>query len=163
MESPFVANKLTNGDDYEFIVRSCNHIASTNSEISERVTPLQLPPKPKILDITGEPGVLYVHFYCPHAKDRDIQAKFEISVDPHPINWEDQDYKVKDGRLLVDNDNKPVRLRNLINGTKYQIVVRSVNCVGVTYSEPEEAYPSKEPPQPILGKVCVFVIVDVTC
>jgi len=46
-----------------------------------------------------------------------------------------------------------VRLRNLINGTKYQIIVASVNSVGVTYSEPESAYPSKEPPQPTLKKV----------
>eukprot|EP00485_Elphidium_margaritaceum_P004014 CAMPEP_0202687728 /NCGR_PEP_ID=MMETSP1385-20130828/3367_1 /ASSEMBLY_ACC=CAM_ASM_000861 /TAXON_ID=933848 /ORGANISM="Elphidium margaritaceum" /LENGTH=1356 /DNA_ID=CAMNT_0049342569 /DNA_START=13 /DNA_END=4083 /DNA_ORIENTATION=+ len=151
-ESPFVANRLVNGDDYEFVVRTCNHIASTNSEASERVTPLQLPPKPKIIDITGKPGELYIHFHCANAKDREIQAKFEIIVDP-PIDEEHQDYAIKEHRLLIDNDNKPVRLRNLINGTKYQIIVASVNSVGVTYSEPESAYPSKEPPTPALKKV----------
>eukprot|EP01084_Bolivina_argentea_P132216 233316_1 len=151
-ESPFVANRLINGDDYEFTVRTCNHIASTNSEISPRVTPLQLPPKPKILDITGKPGELYIHFHCTNAKDREVQAKFEIIIDP-PIDEACQDYDIKEHRLLVDNDNKPVRLRNLINGTKYQIIVASVNSVGVTYSEAESAYPSKDPPLPVLGKV----------
>jgi len=153
-DSPFVANKLVNGDDYEFVVRSCNHIATTNSESSARVTPLQLPPKPKIIDITGAPGELFVHFHCPNAKDREVQASFEIIVDP-PLDLDEaqQDYKVKDRRLLVDNDNKPVRLRHLVNGTKYQIIVASVNSVGVTYSEPETAYPSKEPPLPQLLSV----------
>ena len=151
-DSPFVANRLQNGDDYEFIVRSVNHIASTNSDVSDLVTPLQLPPKPKIIDITGKPGELYIHFHCPNAKDCKVQAKFEIIVDP-PIDEDHQDYEIKEHRLLIDNDNKPVRLRNLINGTKYQIIVASVNSVGVTYSEPESAYPSKEPPLPVLKKV----------
>merc|ERR1712228_1019264 len=93
-----------------------------------------------------------IHFHCNNAKDREVQAKFEIIIDP-PIDEEYQDYDIKEHRLLVDNDNKPVRLRNLMNGTKYQIIVASVNSVGVTYSEPESAYPSKEPPSPILTKV----------
>eukprot|EP01083_Nonionella_stella_P238569 835889_1 len=151
-ESPFVANELINGDDYAFIVRTRNHITATNSDMSPRVTPLQLPPKPKIIDITGRPGELYIHFHCKNANNHEVQAKFELSMNP-PIDEECQDYDIRDHRLLVDNDNKPVRIRNIVNGTKYQIIVASVNSVGVTYSEPESAYASKEPPQPVLAKV----------
>eukprot|EP01083_Nonionella_stella_P272197 922837_1 len=37
--SPFnMVNQLMDGDGYEFIVRSCNHVATTNSDVSERIT-----------------------------------------------------------------------------------------------------------------------------
>eukprot|EP01083_Nonionella_stella_P300537 1026577_1 len=37
-KSPFMANQLMNGDDYEFIVHNCNHVATTSSDVSERIT-----------------------------------------------------------------------------------------------------------------------------
>eukprot|EP01084_Bolivina_argentea_P060716 110906_1 len=137
-QSPHVVNELINGDYYEFVVKTCNHISSTSSTVSPAVTPLALPPKPTIINITGKPGELHVHFDCPNAKSKEHQATFEIIITPI----------IDEHKLLIENSNKPVGLRNLANGKQYKIVVASVNGVGVTYSKPEIVYPSLMPSKP---------------
>lgn len=111
-ESPFVVHKLVNGDEYQFLVRTVNHIASASSTLSARVTPLCLPPRPRIMNITGKPNELYVRFKCPGASNRDVQAKFEVIVDP-PLNEKAQDYPIKNHRLCVSDSVKPVALRGV--------------------------------------------------
>eukprot|EP01084_Bolivina_argentea_P070549 128264_1 len=144
-QSPFTAKCLINGDDYEFIVRSCNHIASTNSNKSKRITPLQLPPKPKIIDIDGNSSELFVHFNGLNAKINSIRATYKMIIES-PINGTNRQYQ-------IDDDTKPIHLQNLVNGQQYKIIIESRNCIGVTCSDPELVYPSKKPPKPILINV----------
>ncbi|ETO14527.1 fibronectin type III domain-containing protein [Reticulomyxa filosa] len=151
--SPVVFSKLVNGEDYIFTVRTCNQVTSSTSTPSKKVTPLKLPPKPRITNIRGKPNELLIDFSCPNAKAKDVQASFEVIVAP-PLDEESQVYKLKEGRLMVpDDDSEPIRLCGLVNGQTYKIIIASVNAVGVSYSEPESAYPSLAPPQPQLVSV----------
>ncbi|ETO09615.1 hypothetical protein RFI_27762, partial [Reticulomyxa filosa] len=151
--SPVVFSKLINGEDYVFTVRTCNQVSSSTSAPSKKITPLKLPPKPRIVNIRGQPNELIVDFSCPNAKAKDVQASFEVIVTPS-VDESLQLYKIKDGRLIVsDDDTKPIRLCGLTNGQTYKITIVSVNTVGVSYSEPESAYPSLAPPEPKLISV----------
>eukprot|EP01084_Bolivina_argentea_P234299 394456_1 len=148
--SPFIANNLTNYHNYRVIVRSCNYFSSIDSDISNPFTPLPLPSKPQITNITGKPNKLFIQFKC--EKNKKFRTKFEIMVRP-PINNKNQLYPMQNGKLLVDDDRKPVEIWHLTNGTEYKIFVIAVNNVGVTYSNPESVYPSNKPPKPIMTTI----------
>eukprot|EP01084_Bolivina_argentea_P075615 137053_1 len=144
---------LNNGTSYKFTLSAINSVGCSYSE-PEYETPLNMPLQPIITDLLSKPNTLKIHFDGRNAQSVEIQATFEIIVEPE-IDETNQNYPVNHHRLLINNDRKPITIRDLRNGVDYTITVASVNSVGRMLSESRTAAPLRMPPKPVITDIFV--------
>jgi len=120
--SPYIFPKLNNGRSYKFHLRGINKEGKSKwSEVSQPVTPLQIPPQPIELRLVPFDREITVFWVCEELKTPEYSGWYEVESDPPTFT------------MVVTR--QQARFRRLDNGRKYIFKVTAVNQVGKTTSE----------------------------
>ena len=133
---PFTITGLTNGTSYSVIIKAINRMGNTNSD-SVSATPVGPPSKPIITGITAGNTTLSVTFTAP-------------ADGGSPIT--DYQYSSDDGSSFTSIGTRftSFTITGLTNGTSYTIIIKAINNLGNTNSDPESATPVGPPGAPTI-------------
>jgi len=152
-------SNLVNGQDYVFFVKACNQILNTRSIHSDLMTPLAVPPVPKIKKVTSGEGWVKVEVdssSLSEANDESVQATIFLHLQSEG----------KDTVTQIIKDSSPILFDELDNGVEYNVFTVSSNTTASSKSEPIKAKPAIAPQTPLIVNArhgCRRLIVEYEC
>jgi len=150
---------LVNGQNYVFFVKACNQILNTRSTHSDEVTPLAVPPVPKIKKVTSGDGWVKAAVDASsllEANDESVQATIYL----HLLS------EGKDIVTQIVKDSSSILIDELDNGVEYNVVIESSNTTATSKSEPIKVKPAIAPQTPVIVNArhgCRRLIVEYEC
>eukprot|EP01083_Nonionella_stella_P190258 704672_1 len=113
---PIIISPLINGEEYVVTVRARNYTGIKSSTTSDFVTPIGVPPKPRINSVYSRDGEVKILFECDDYSTLEYRAVYEIISTPKTSKTKTRRFNMK--------------FRNLDNGTEYVFKIRGVNSIG---------------------------------
>lgn len=135
--SPFTITGLTNGTPYDVVIKAINRIGDGPNSIPVTGTPATIPSAPTITGITDGNQQLTVTFAAPTSNGGAAITDYQ--------------YQTNNGSFTsIGPIVSPFIITGLTNGTPYSVVIKAINRIGSTNSDPVTGTPATIPDAPTI-------------